>query len=109
MGGQGPVHENGCPVRTLGTPMLVAIDTSTVSDFVNDHPGEAYVIAGALVLLLILLLLMRRQRSNEGGDPAKVSRSDARRAKKEAKAADKAAAKESKAADKAAAKQAKAD
>ena len=46
------MHENRNPVRTLGAPMLVAIDTSTISDFVNDHPAEAYGIAAAVVLLL---------------------------------------------------------
>ena len=54
------MHENGCPVRTLGAPMLVAINTSTVTDFANDHPGEAYGIAAAVILLLILLLMINR-------------------------------------------------
>ena len=66
--------------------MLVAIDTSTVTDFINDNPGEAYGIAGVVVLLLILFLIVRRRRGKEeggsGADP-KLSRKDARRAKKD--------------------------
>jgi LPXTG-motif cell wall-anchored protein len=56
--------------------MLAAIDTNTVSDFFQDHPGEAYAIVGALVLLLILLLLVRRRRTKEADTGGQVSRRD---------------------------------
>ena len=45
--------------------MPVAIATSTVTDFINDNPGAAYGIAGAVVLLLVLFLMVRRRRAHE--------------------------------------------
>src|SRR5436190_18996299 len=114
MGGQPPLHENPKPVQRLSAAMPVA--ASTISDFVNDHPGEAYGIVAAIVLLLILLLMVsrRRAKAGEGGVTQKsgvtqLSRKDARRAKKEEKAMVKADAKAAKAKAKVEAKQAKAD
>src|SRR4051794_27229744 len=113
MGGQSPVHEKGSPVRTLGPPMLVAIDTSTVTDFVNDHPGEAYGVAAAVVLLLILFLLVRRRNSTDAEDtgaaPRQLSGKDARRAKKEEKQMVRADAKAAREKARAESKQAKVD
>src|SRR5215208_2184234 len=78
--------------------MLEAIDTSTVSDFFNDHPGEAFAIAGAIILLLILVVLVRRRRTREReGGVDQLSRKDAWRAKKEARAEAKQAKDEAKA------------
>ena len=99
-------------MRTLGSLMPVAIDTSTVTDFVNDHPAEAYAIAGAIVLLLILFLLVRSRRAKESEGTAggsQLSRKDARRAKKEERAMVKADAKSAKEKERAESKQAKVD
>src|SRR5436190_19725039 len=114
MGGQPRLHENPRPVQRLSAVMPVA--ASTISDFVNDHPGEAYGIVAAVVLLLILFLLVRRRTAKQtaGGVASKgavapLSRKDARRAKKEEKAMVKADAKAAKAKAKVESKQAKAD
>ena len=66
--------------------MLAAIETGTITDFVNDHPAEAYGIAGAVILLLILLLLINRRRKKERDGGEEVSSREARQAKKQAKA-----------------------
>ena len=89
------MHENGSVVRILGAPMLVAIDTSTVTDFVSDHPAEAYGIVGVVVLLLVLFLLVRRRHAKEAdqSDAGRalssggggLSRKEARRGKREEK------------------------
>src|SRR5829696_9577978 len=64
--------------------MLVAIDTSDVSDWVNDHPTEAYAAIGVLVLLLILFLLVRNRRKHVKSGPP-VSWRERRRLRKQAK------------------------
>gem|GEM_PF-6427726 len=53
--------------------MLAAIDTSTISSFVDDHPAEAYGIAGAVILLLVLLLMINRRQKRQGeeGQPTR--------------------------------------
>ncbi len=66
--------------------MLAAIETGTITDFVKDHPAEAYGIAGAVILLLILLLLINRRRKKERDGGEEVSTREARQAKKQAKA-----------------------
>ena len=85
--------------------MLAAIETGTITDFVKDHPAEAYGIAGAVILLLILLLLINRRRKKERDGGEEVSPREARQAKKQAKAE----AKDAKAEAKADAKGAKAE
>ncbi|MGA6946740.1 MAG: hypothetical protein WBZ00_03195, partial [Solirubrobacterales bacterium] len=85
--------------------MLAAIETGTITDFVKDHPAEAYGIAGAVILLLILLLLINRRRKKERDGGEEVSPREARQAKKQAKAE----AKDAKAEAKAGAKGAKAE
>ena len=69
----------------------------TITDFVKDHPAEAYGIAGAVILLLILLLLINRRRKKERDGGEEVSRREARQAKKQAKAEAKDAKAEAKA------------
>ena len=89
----------------MSTTMLAAIETGTITDFVKDHPAEAYGIAGAVILLLILLLLVNRRRKKERDGGEEVSPREARQAKKQAKAE----AKDAKAEAKADAKGAKAE
>src|SRR4249919_3094025 len=66
------MHEKGSPVQRLGTPMLAAIDTATISNFVKDNPAQAYGIAGAVILILILLLISRRRRAKDDAGEAEA-------------------------------------